>query len=50
MLNILKDAESQVILTLVKGEYNCEVILKLSDIPPTITKLRQYFDCLFPNT
>ena len=50
MLKILQDAESSVILTRVKVGMNSEAILKPSNITPTITILRQYFDRLFPNT
>ena len=49
MLKILQDADSSVILNWVKGKDNYEVILKPSNISPTITKLTQYFDRLFPN-
>ena len=50
MLNIPQDADTYVLLAYVKGKENSETTLKPSDIPPTITKLRQYFDPVFPNS
>ena len=49
ILNILQDSDVQAIPTQIKGEYNPEAILKPSDILPVINKLRQLFDCIFPN-
>ena len=49
LMQILNDADKLVIIVVVKGEDNAEGILKPDHIPNTITKLRQYFDCLFTN-
>ena len=50
MFKILQDVDSSIILTRVLGKENYEVIIKPSNISPTITKLTQYFDRLFPKT
>ena len=45
----IQDADKFVILTRVKGEDKSDAILQPSDIPPTITKLRIYFEIILPN-
>ena len=49
LMRILQDADKLVIFTVVKGEDNSEDILKRSDIPNIVTKLRRYLDRLFPS-
>ena len=49
MLKILRDSDTSIIISQVKGEDNLEAIFQPSDIPPTVTKLQQYIYHLFPN-